>query len=40
MSERARKYAEQHSWREIARRTAAIYEKAMADMTQPVHFVR
>lgn len=40
MSERARRYAEQHSWREIARRTIAIYEKAMADAAQPAHFVR
>lgn len=40
MSERARRYANLHSWREIARRTIAIYEKAMADVTQPAHFIR
>lgn len=37
MAARARQYAEQYSWREVARRTADVYAQALADAERPIH---
>ncbi len=37
MASRARQYAEQYSWREVARKTMEIYDLAIADAQKPLH---
>lgn len=37
MAARARQYAQQYSWREVARQTLAVYEQAIADAQRPLH---